>query len=329
MGYLIGLDEAGYAPNLGPLCIAATVWRVPGSPRRLGDLYDCLAPAIARHPSQENSAPPGGDCPPRVTIADSKLLYNPQSGLKHIEHSVLAMLRVAGLRPRDWRACWDQLAPDCVDERNAVPWHDGFNLRLPLAADIAEVRQAVPHVKECFQAARIRLLGVRAVAIWPERFNRLVAECGSKGGALSRQTIALLADSLSLCKQGPVLVYGDKHGGRNFYGRFLQERFPDHLVEIYGEAADVSIYRFGPKERRIEVRFRVRGEEMLPVALASMVAKYLRELSMRAFNAYWTQQVPDLKATAGYPRDAHRFKREIATAQANLGIDDHVLWRAR
>ena len=28
MRYLIGTDEAGYAPNLGPLVISATVWEI-------------------------------------------------------------------------------------------------------------------------------------------------------------------------------------------------------------------------------------------------------------------------------------------------------------
>ncbi len=28
MAYLIGTDEAGYAPNLGPLIISCTVWHV-------------------------------------------------------------------------------------------------------------------------------------------------------------------------------------------------------------------------------------------------------------------------------------------------------------
>ena len=27
MGLLIGTDEAGYGPNLGPLVVAATIWR--------------------------------------------------------------------------------------------------------------------------------------------------------------------------------------------------------------------------------------------------------------------------------------------------------------
>ena len=64
-------------------------------------------------------------------------------------------------------------------------------------------------------------------------------------------------------------------------------------------------------------------------ALASMTAKYLRELSMRAFNDFWCSRVPGLRPTAGYPADARRFKTEVAEVQRELGIDDHVLWRKR
>jgi hypothetical protein len=71
------------------------------------------------------------------------------------------------------------------------------------------------------------------------------------------------------------------------------------------------------------------GERALPTALASMVSKYLRELSMHAFNAYWRRHLPDLRPTAGYPGDSRRFKTEIAGVQQELGIEDHLLWRER
>jgi hypothetical protein len=68
---------------------------------------------------------------------------------------------------------------------------------------------------------------------------------------------------------------------------------------------------------------------MLAAALASMTAKYLREISLRPFNRFWQEHVPGLKPTAGYPNDARRFKAEILAAQQRLGIDDRVLWRCR
>jgi hypothetical protein len=79
----------------------------------------------------------------------------------------------------------------------------------------------------------------------------------------------------------------------------------------------------------MEVSFEVRAESYLPAALASMASKYLRELAMAALNAFWSARVPGLRRTAGYPQDASRFKSDIAAAQAELGIDDRMLWRAK
>ena len=46
-----------------------------------------------------------------------------------------------------------------------------------------------------------------------------------------------------------------------------------------------------------------------------MASKYLRELAMRAFNDFWCTRVPGLAPTAGYPRDARRFKTAIEPLQ--------------
>ena len=45
MAYLIGTDEAGYAPNLGPLVITCTVWRIAQQPADL-DLYRLLRAVV-------------------------------------------------------------------------------------------------------------------------------------------------------------------------------------------------------------------------------------------------------------------------------------------
>ncbi|MFM9068571.1 MAG: hypothetical protein ACKOUR_14755, partial [Planctomycetota bacterium] len=61
--------------------------------------------------------------------------------------------------------------------------------------------------------------------------------------------------------------------------------------------------------------------------LASMVAKYLREVCMKQFNTFWQSHCPGLAPTAGYPVDARRFWSETAALRQQLGIPDHILWR--
>ena len=127
----------------------------------------------------------------------------------------------------------------------------------------------------------------------------------------------------------PISLVCDKHGGRSFYGQLLAAHFPEWLIEVRGEGRQRSLYRFGPPERRVDVCFRVEGESCLAAALASMASKYLRELAMRAMNDFWCRRVPGLRPTAGYPGDAHRFRDDIAVAQAELQIADRILWRDR
>jgi hypothetical protein len=59
------------------------------------------------------------------------------------------------------------------------------------------------------------------------------------------------------------------------------------------------------------IHFRPEAEDAhLPVALASMTAKLVRELAMARFNRYWCLRMPELKPTAGYTLDARRWLEE-------------------
>ncbi len=191
---------------------------------------------------------------------------------------------------------------------------------LPVAAEADDLKRCAGELRRAFDKLGVRLLALRSRAVFPDEINRSTVELGNKGEALSKTTLALLAEALEQCADEPVLVVCDKHGGRNQYGRLLQQQFPDELVEVHGEGSRESIYRWGPDERRIDVRFRVGAESFLPTALASMTSKYLREVSMRAFNDFWCGRVQNLAPTAGYPRDARRFMNDIERVQAELGI---------
>ena len=125
----------------------------------------------------------------------------------------------------------------------------------------------------------------------------------------------------------PVLVQCDKHGARNRYAAILQHVFPEMWHQVLREGRAESAYRSGDPHRPVEFRFVAGGESFLPAALASMVSKYLRELAMRPFNAFWQRELPGLRPTAGYPVDARRFKQQIAPLQRRLGIGDELLWR--
>jgi hypothetical protein len=322
MRYLVGTDEAGYGPNLGPLVISATVWEAPNG---LGgeDLFDRLSPLIA---SKVGHVRGGG---PYVAMADSKLLYTPDKGLRHLERGLWAALGLLGHCPQTWRDVWRILAPESIEPISQIAWYADYDGPAPLDCDGEDLDLPVEPLKAGLAAAGVRLVAVQSRVIFEEEFNTLVERHASKGAALSHETLRLAARMIAPLPAAPISVICDKHGGRNRYAPLLAEHFPEWLVEIHGEGRERSLYRFGPAERRMEVCFRTKAESCLPAALASMASKYLRELAMRALNGFWRRRVPELQPTAGYPQDAKRFRVDIAEEIKKLAIDDRVFWRAR
>ncbi len=319
MAYLIGADEAGYGPNLGPLVISATVWRVPEEALTC-DLYERLAGCVRATATREDSQN-------RVAMADSKLLYKPGQGLSLLEAGVLAALRVLGRDVNCWQDLWAALSA-MGEGFSSQPWHVDVNPPLPCANPVAMIHDLANGLDRGLRASKVELHTMQATAIFPNHFNDLIEQHGSKGSLLSYNTLELVRELLAPLEE-PVLVVCDKHGGRNHYAPLLQHFFPDHFVETRGEGRASSIYRFGPKDRRVEIQFVAKGERFLPSALASMTSKYLREQAMAVFNDYWRHRKPGLRATAGYPVDAARFRAEIAGAQQTAGIPDRMLWRNR
>jgi hypothetical protein len=231
-----------------------------------------------------------------------------------------------------WSAIVEYCGADTECYHKVACWPDGFNCQLPVDAEATELEKLAERFARGCEAASVRPLVIRAKLIFPAQFNELVEKHGTKGAALSHITVGLLREVIGVTTpspQSPTFAVCDKHGGRNFYAALLQHHFSEHWIEPVLESRAESRYEWGPPEARTHVAFRMNGERFLPTALASMTAKYLRELSMRAFNEFWSAHVPNLRPTAGYPKDAQRFRKDIAAAQRKLQIDDHLIWRNR
>ncbi len=313
MGIVIGMDEAGYGPNLGPLVVGTTVWRFDGHPGDV-DPWAELSEVVSQ------SAPRKGDG--RLHVADSKDVYNPSRGLVSLERTVLAFLRVLGHEPKSFSELHRLLI---AAEPQSEPWFENADVALPLDADHSEINDAATRLSECFAAHNIIVEDIRCDVVLTRRFNDLVRDNDSKGIALSRTSVRLLRSVWDPDSTERVRVIADKHGGRNRYDELLEEAIDDRMIFRVQEGRERSVYRVN----KTELIFRTKAEQHLPVALASMVAKYVREVSMELFNQYWCEHVPGLKPTKGYPVDANRFRNEIETTAAKLGLAEDDWWRSR
>lgn len=333
MAILIGTDEAGYGPNFGPLLIAATAWRLP-EPLDGEALYERLSSAVS--PIMR------GTKSDRVVVGDSKRVYTSGGDWRHLERAVFSMLDIASRdgRPAEelgriacWRDLWSRLSVDSIGHFDRMPWYADFDMPLPVDATAEELAALTDSLEECFRVAEIRPIAIAARAIFPAEFNQLLKQYGSKGVLLSTETLLLarsLLDQLGE-KHGdqPTMVICDKHGGRDRYSGLLMSVLSGSFPETYEEGRARSRYAIDYNGRPIEFRFQMKGESELPVALASLVAKYLRETAMRALNAFWCDRVPGLEPTAGYPQDAKRYWAEIESHVADAGVDRSMLWREK
>lgn len=108
----------------------------------------------------------------------------------------------------------------------------------------------------------------------------------------------------------------------------MQDTFPGAHIAIVAEEDAFSRYRLERDGSMLTITFTAEGESKhLPVALASMIAKYTRELLMARLNRFFRSRVPELKPTAGYVQDGRRFVREIGPVVRSLRIDTNDLVR--
>ena len=313
MGIIIGMDEAGYGPNLGPLVIGTTAWQFDGAPGDT-DLWKLLADVVSQ------KAPRKGNT--RLHIADSKDVYNPSRGIRSLERTVLAVLSAIGHNPRTFSELHKLLI---TTEPETEPWFDGNDAQLPLGASEDEIVEAATKFKACLDSNGIQISHIRCDVVLTRRFNSMVRDHDSKGIALSRTSINLLRSIWDPDSAEKTRVIADKHGGRNRYDELLEDAVKDRMIFRLQEGRERSVYRVN----KTELVFRTKAEQHLPVALASMVAKYVREVSMELFNQYWLEHIPDLKPTKGYPLDASRFRKEIAETATKLGLEEDAYWRSR
>lgn len=313
MGIVIGIDEAGLGPNLGPLVITATVWDVP-DPMDEFCFWEALAEIVSCDPSSNDH---------RCVIADSKSLFQPHKPLTRLEHGLWPALIGLGVSCESLRS-FDAAINVTFGFENCAwlhaPWLHQRDLSLPTT----DPHEHLTRQQLAWQECRPRLQRVASRIVHPAEFNRLLTR-GNKAEVVTQCHLELLREVLSEYDGRPCLVFSDKHGGRNRYAAALSNTWEGDWVETLSESSLQSVYRIGG----IQFHFEPRAEQHLPVAFASMVCKYLRELHMRMFNSYWQSLVPGLPPTQGYPVDAHRFYAAIEKKRAKAGLSRDMIWRNR
>lgn len=321
MGLIIaGVDEAGYGPLLGPLCVGMSVLRVDAWQESEGapNLWTLLKRGVCRK---------GGDKRGRLAVADSKQLKKSMATLgdspdahplRYLERGVLAFAHASGAGGGGGGQIADDVellaflgASPC---RHAC--YAGERVALPLSWDRSQLAIAANSLRGVLTQAGVAALAMRCRVVDEEEVNACIREHGGKAPAVVFAVGEHLLAALKLAENFPgdsVRVVCDRLGGRTSYASLLARLVPGSRVSVLEETPAQSRYSLTLGGQSVVVIFRVEAESAhMSVALASMIAKFSRELAMIRFNRAWTARMPELKPTAGYSKDARRWLSDAA-----------------
>lgn len=297
-----GIDECGYGPLLGPLVVSSSIFLIMEQPE--ADIWDRLPNSVSGLKKGL-----GG----RILVCDSKKAYSHQTGFKHLERTVRAFLNQLRVTSTPFSSILPVISNDLAHAFAKYPWYNAlYNDSIP------EIDQSVSNtLSEEMKYGGIEFIDFRSICTDVAEFNEIVDTTHNKAWAVIFPVLELIRQIISIahyCCAKKVIIYCDRLGGRKFYGSILQG-IPDHIIHYREESSTLSKYEListGKTKRSLDIQFEVKSDDKyLPVALASMVGKYIREKVMQHMNDYFIKLQPGLKPTAGYWTDGHRFLSDL------------------
>ena len=319
MVVLVGIDEAGYGPILGPLVVSSSIFSVPHN-LLTSDLWQILSKSV----SDRRKRLAG-----RLLITDSKKAYSRASGIRHLERTVLTVLQCLGKEPTTLTELLELLCPSCLERLSDYPWYQDIG-DYSLSIDTADKEIASIVLADDMASNGIEMLDLKSCCLDVAYYNKMVAAVKNKANVLFSATCSLIKSAYDNFADDDLQIIVDRQGGRIHYRKNLQRMFGDMELKILRESPATSSYELQAGGKAMRVHFVVGADgRFLPVSLASMVSKYLRELLIGSINRYFAGLSADLKPTAGYWKDGLRFIEDIKTNLPHVKFNSDQLIRSR
>ncbi len=328
MAVLAGIDEAGYGPLLGPLVVSSVVLEVPDELLK-ADLWHLLEDAVTKTKKHAKG---------RLLITDSKKAYSKSSGIRQLQRTVLAALANLPHTHPDGISTAAELietvCPACKNRLAEYSWYKDM-AHVSLNDHAEDTHLAASVLSQSLRHHDIRLFNVSSYCLDAGHYNQMVKKVNNKASVLFTAVCTLINHIMNATYETPeqaknLHILIDRHGGRSYYLELLQKMFPSLEFKVLKQNDTISSYRLSSWSKTVNVHFVLKADDhYLPVSLASMVSKYLREVLIEMLNAYFVSHYNDLKPTAGYWQDGQRFVREIREFLPHVKYDMDRLVRMK
>ncbi len=291
---IIGIDENGLGPLLGPMIVTGVAF----------DAEDYDREAFWQAAG------------PELPADDSKVVFSSRR-LGSAEFATLKWLVTLGVRPRSHQAVIEQIGLD-------VPFslHCDGSVPLPCAPLTNPLPRFSTQPLPCSErygaalhAAGVTPVAARAVVICPGLFNQLTEPTAMNKLRLDFELMCRLFDDLRDTSRTDTLALCGKIGSTRSYGKWYAAAERPGWAAQREERAE-SIYRHS--ECGTMSFIRDADAAHLPVAVASMIGKYLRELAMVELNRALD---PQGRPVSGYrDRLTADFVTRTAARREELGL---------
>lgn len=316
---LVGIDEAGFGPILGPLVVSSTTFSIQRQSLD-ADWWKILKKSVNN--TRKHLAG-------RLLVADSKKAYSKAIGIKHLQRTTLASLKYLGSEPPSLDELLKKLCPQCRPRLNNYPWYSQIH-RHSLSADQQDIAIAAKVFADDLDSNMIKMIDAQSRCLDVAHYNKQVDDVKNKANVLFTAISTLIKRAFDTYGSEQLQIIVDRQGGRVRYRKNLQRMFADMELKILRETPKASSYQLQADGKKMKIHFVVGADSgFFAVSLASMLSKYLRELLIANINNYFTGHYPALKPTAGYWQDGLRFIEDLKNNAPHIKYDSNQLIRSR